>query len=253
VSTGYQAGFFNTTFDAVTGESLPNEVDPEEILAFEIGAKSSLPDERGFLNAAAFYYDYKDMQVLVGSLFLLPDGSPDPSQPPFFYATNAAKAEIYGLDIDLTELRLATHLMVEASATYLNATYKDYKSIQVNDRSVVNYKGNTLPRAPEFTVASALVFDNFRFGDYADASVRLEYNYRDTTYFTPANTEFASQDAYGLLNLFATVNFDEGRWSLTAAGRNLTDEEYFDFKDNSNFANTGEFRSWEVRARFNFR
>ena len=252
VSTGYQAGFFNNTFDGVTGNSVANEVNPEKIQALEAGFKSVLPGERGFLNAAAFYYDYKNMQVQIGGIFLLPNGQPDPAQPPFFYADNAAKAEIYGVDLELSELRLAKHFKMDISAAYLNAKYKDYNSI-LSNRQPVSFKGNRLPRSPEFSVASAFVIDNLRFGERTEGSLRLEYNYRDQTYFTRENTVAASQDAYGLVNVIATLEFDDGRWGLTASGRNLTDEQFFDFKDGNNFANTGEFRTWEISARYRFR
>ena len=102
-------------------------------------------------------------------------------------------------------------------------------------------------------MASAFVIDNLRFGERTEGSLRLEYNYRDQTYFTRENTVAASQDAYGLVNVIATLEFDDGRWGLTASGRNLTDEQFFDFKDGNNFANTGEFRTWEISARYRFR
>ena len=66
VSTGYQAGFFQTQFDPDANESGPTEVKPEEITAFELGLKSVLPGNRGYFNIAAFSYDYQDMQVEIG-------------------------------------------------------------------------------------------------------------------------------------------------------------------------------------------
>jgi iron complex outermembrane recepter protein len=98
----------------------------------------------------------------------------------------------------------------------LSAKYKDYASILGNQQPV-NFKGNRLPRAPEFTAASALVLDNLRLGDAAEGSVRLEYNYRDKTFFTRENIDGASQDSYGLVNVVATVEFADGRWGLTAS------------------------------------
>ncbi len=252
VSTGYQAGFFNNTFNSTTGSSLANEVKPEKILAFETGFKSVLPDDRGFFNAAAFYYDYKDMQVQIGGIFLLPNGLPDPARPPFFYADNAAKAKIYGLDVELTQLRLAKHLKLNVSAEYLSAKYDEYASIN-NSRQPISFKDKTLPRSPKLTAATSLLIDGLRFGDKAEGSLRLEYNYRARTYFTRDNVPEAAQDSYGLVNLLATIEFGDGRWGLTAAGRNLTDEKFFDFKDGNNFANTGEFRTWEISARYKFR
>ena len=251
VSTGYQSGYFQTKFDPMGGDDLPSEVDPEELLAFEVGMKSILPGDMGFLNVAAFYYDYKDMQVQVGGVFLLPDGSPDPEATPFFFAENAGKAEIYGVDLELTDLRLATHFSLDFLAAYLHAEYEEYDSID-DDRNPVSYAGNTLPRAPEWTLASAINIDNLRFGDTAEGAIRLEYNYRSKTYFTVDNAEVATQDAYGLVNLLANIDFDGGRWGLRLSGRNLTDEKFFNFHRGDVFANTGEFRTWEVGVNFRF-
>jgi iron complex outermembrane recepter protein len=252
LSTGYQAGFFDTSFDSVTGEDVPSRVDPENILAYEIGMKSVLPGERGYLNVAAFYYDYKDMQVRKGGLFVLEDGSPDPNQPPFFFTANAAKAEIYGVDLELTRLRLAQHLRADFMAQYLHAEYKEYDTVD-NSLNPVSYAGNRLPRAPEWELTSAVTLDNLRLGGAATGEIRLEYNYRGKTYFTEDNSEVATQAGFGLFNLFASVEFEDGRWRLFGSGRNLANKKFFDFHRGDVIANTGEFRTWEIGVRYNFR
>jgi len=252
ISTGYQSGYFQTTFDPTTGADVANEVEPEEILAYELVIKSALPAEWGFLNIATFYYDYQDMQVQKRGIFLLPDGTPDPSHPPFFFADNAAKAEIFGVDVELTEMRFAAYLKFDVAGQWLDATYDEYETID-NSRNPVEYSGNTLPRAPEWTFASGLTLDNLQLGGWATGEVRLEYNFRSKVYFLEDNRETATQDDLGLLNLFVTIDLEDGRWQLYGSGRNLTDEEFFDFRRADNFANTGEFRTWEVGARFIFR
>src|SRR5262249_42727196 len=62
-STGYRQG----TFSSPSGSSLDqfSVLQPETNLAFEIGAKTSWLDNTLQLNAAAFNYDYTDMQVFV--------------------------------------------------------------------------------------------------------------------------------------------------------------------------------------------
>src|SRR5690606_13164749 len=52
-SQGYRAGGFNNS--GVT-------YDPETVDSYEVGLKSLLWDRRLSLNAAVFYYDYKDLQ-----------------------------------------------------------------------------------------------------------------------------------------------------------------------------------------------
>ena len=251
VSTGYQAGFFDVRADPEGGDDLPSEVDPEELLAFEVGMKSILPEGRGFLNIAAFYYDYQDMQVLKGGIFLLPDGTPDPDQPPFYFTDNAAAAEIYGIDLELTELRAAEHLSFDFIATYLHAEYDEYETVD-DAQNPVDYSGNRLPRAPEWMLTSSVNIDNLRLGDAAEAGITLEYNYRSKTYFTEDNNPIATQDAFGLLNLYANIDFDGGRWGLRFAGRNLTDEKFFNFHRGDVIANVGEFRTYEMAVRYRF-
>jgi iron complex outermembrane receptor protein len=251
VSSGHQSGFSQTRFDAESGSVEPNKVDPEKILAFEVGVKSVLPGEFGFLNVAGFYYDYQDMQVEVGGIFLLPDGSPDPDQPPFFFTDNAGKARIYGIDLQLTDLRVAEHLKFDLAAEFLDAQYQEYDTVD-NDQLPVSYEGNTLPRAPDFSGTAAATIDNLRFGTSAMGSLRLEYNYRGKTYFTPNNNPLASQDAIGLLNLYARTDFADGRWGISAIGRNLTDKKFYDFRREDNIANVGEFRTWELAVNYRF-
>ncbi len=251
VSTGFQAGFNQTRTDALTGDDLPNKVDPEKLTAYEVGVKSVLGEDRGFLNVSAFYYDYRDMQVSVGGLFLLPDGSLDPSRPAFFFTDNAGEARIYGIDLQLTELRLARYLTFSAAAEYLDAKYEDYQTVGPN-RQPVNYKGNRLPRAPEFSATTGLTLDDVPLGAVAKGTFRVEYNYRGKTYFDEDNNALATQDAIGLVNMSARIDLND-RWALTATGRNLTNEEFFDFYAGSNFANAGEFRTWEIGATYRWR
>ncbi|MFO0334601.1 MAG: TonB-dependent receptor domain-containing protein [Pseudomonadota bacterium] len=63
VGTGYRAGFFSTRSDSVSGGPVANEVEPEKILAYELGMKSVLPDDRGYFNVAAFYGDAATAEV----------------------------------------------------------------------------------------------------------------------------------------------------------------------------------------------
>lgn len=250
VSTGFQAGFNQTRTDALTGNDNPDKVGPERLTAYETGVKTSLPDGLGFFNASFFYYDYKNMQVSVGGVFLNPDGSLDVSRPPFFYTENAGKARIYGVDVQLSDLRILDHLKFEASATLLNAKFKEYSTVDDN-RNVVDYRGNTLPRAPKFSGTTALTLDKLPLG-FADLTLRGELNHRSLTYFDQNNDPLVAQGPVTLLNASARLEFADGRYAVTANARNLTNERFFDFYGGSTFGNAGEFRTLEIgfAARF---
>ena len=60
VSHGFKSGGFNGAQGNTTSQLLPYR--PEELTAFEVGAKLTLLDNRMQFNANTFYYDYKDKQ-----------------------------------------------------------------------------------------------------------------------------------------------------------------------------------------------
>jgi len=244
VSTGFQAGFNQTRTDALTGVDTPNTVGPEKLTAYEFGAKTALPERMGFLNASFFYYDYRDMQVSVGGVFLNPDGTLDTTRPPFFFVENAGKARIYGVDVQLSDFKLAEHLKFEAAATLLSAKFTDYVSVD-DDRNPINFRGNTLPRAPEITATTALTLDRLPLG-FADFTLRGELNHRSRTFFSQDNLPLVGQGAITLVNMAARLEFADGRYAITATGRNLTNARFFDFYGGSTFGNAGEFRTFEV-------
>ncbi|MGL5838206.1 MAG: TonB-dependent receptor [Sphingorhabdus sp.] len=251
VSTGFQAGRFDTRFDGRTGNSIPNEVQPERLMAYEIGAKTNLPDELGYFNIAAFQYDYKDLQVTIGGLFLLPNGDPDPAAPPFFFTDNAANSRIRGVEVQLSDFRVADSLKFDINAAYLDAKYRNYTAI-VDDGSTADFSGNVLPRSPKWTMSSAVTLDNLMYTDNAEGSFRAEVNYRSRTFFTRENEEISSQGGYALVNLIARVDFDDGRWGLRLTARNLFDTRRFNFLRNDPFATVGEFRNFEAAVNFRF-
>ena len=63
-STGFRSGNFNT--DLLLGDlSALTAVDPEKVMSFELGSKSTLLDGRMRLNATLFYQDVTDKQGIV--------------------------------------------------------------------------------------------------------------------------------------------------------------------------------------------
>jgi len=242
---GFQGGYNTVGFDTA-GNPRPATVKPETLNAFEAGMKSTLGDGRGIFNLAAFYYDYKDMQIRVGRIPIGADGSPIPGGRPFYTTLNAGKAGIYGLETELSAY-ITDHLRFDLNAGYLKAEFDEYNSI--NDAGApVDYSGNTLPRAPEFSGSAALVLDDIALGS-ATGSLRLEYQYRGDAFDNADNLYVLPETNF--LNLLATVDF--GKWRVWAGGRNLTDQKYFAFYDGRNFGYPGQFRSWNVGASYSFR
>jgi iron complex outermembrane recepter protein len=207
VSTGYKSGGLSTT-------PLPDgELDnfgPEDLVAYEAGAKSQWLDRRLALNAAAFWYDFRDLQVSTVGERLLNE------------VDNAARARLYGIDAEGV-YRVSERVVVSAGVVWLPVReYVEFRNLRTGD----TLSGNKLVRAPEWTTTAAIEYGLpvFQLGWL---STRLEYHYRSSYFFTKENDPAFSQDSFGLLNLFLRFEPGNGGWYAFASGRNLTDEDYF--------------------------
>lgn len=217
---GYKAGIFDAT--SPNG----NKVDPEFVDALEVGYKASIRDFS--LNAAAYYYDFKDTQV--NAVF----SSGNQIYQQLF---NVPKSEIYGLDLDGT-YRFSQAFDVRASLAYTHARYKDFTNapdyeIDPTDPNTgfglfyssisVDASGRNMVRAPEWSGSSALNYHATLPGDaMLDASLSGSYSSR--VFFNFSNT--LNQSDYVLVDANVSVTMNENL-TISVFGRNLTDEVYY--------------------------
>jgi len=201
---GFKSGVINIG-------SLNDVIDPEYVDAYEIGYKMPFADDRASLRAAAFFYDYTDLQV--GFV----------NEQSVVETVNAASAEIMGVELELFA-RFTEGLSGNLSATWLDATYTDFVTGDYRqDFEQVDLSGNYLQNAPKYTLNGVL---DYRRPVTATGAIvgRIEASYQDKVYFTEFNNSDAEQDAYGLLNLMAGYEGGDGKWSVTGWVRNATDE-----------------------------
>jgi len=169
----YSEGFKSGVLDAI---SITQDVaQPEKLKSYEIGTKFG--SENMVLNAAFFYYDYKNFQVQ----FQLPDGAS--------VIGNAQKATLYGLDFDGT-FRLPYGYQVRAGGSWLpHAVYNslenaiDYTSpldpVTGLRQVSLNVSGSRMLRAPRFTGNATVTYTNSTSAGTFDANGVL---YQSTSY-----------------------------------------------------------------------
>lgn len=210
--TGVSTGFKSGGIVVRSGGAL-DDFAPEELIAFETGVKSLWLHRRVRLNAAAFYYDFHDLQVSTSTIT---------DDDLIFETDNAAKAEIYGIDAEVV-VKATDRLTLSGGIVWLpKREFVEYR----NDRTGDTLSGNDLTRAPEWT-ATAVVEYSHPLRSNGRYSARLEYNYRSPFFYTTDNNPQFSQDDFGLLNLFLRYEPAGGNWYVFASGRNLGDEDYF--------------------------
>jgi iron complex outermembrane receptor protein len=206
VSTGFKSGGFVAV---PTGGEL-DDFGPEHLTAYEAGGKSQWLNGRLALNAAAFYYDFDDLQVRTVIL----GGGVD--------VANAAKAELYGIDAEGI-VEVSDRLTVAGGVVWMPK--REFVRFE-EDQSNKTYSGNKLVRAPEWAVSTAITYGQ-PVRDLGTLSARLEYNYRSSIFFTKENEPKYAQDSFGLLNLLVRFESPNNQWYAFASGRNLTNEDYF--------------------------
>ena len=211
VKTGGMSSSFGAIPDALV-------FDEEEVVAFEIGSKSSMFEGRGELNLTAFHNKYKDLQVtsitLGGAL-----------------VDNAGEATIQGLEAD-GRFIAAEWLTIGASVAFLDAEYDEFDNAQCAagpSKSIPNGDGSCDAAGLEPPMAA-----DFSYNVYAD----MEFPLNDalllragmsasgsTDYITEGTfSEVMRQDDWNMINAYLGVSGASERWSVSLIGRNLSDE-----------------------------
>jgi iron complex outermembrane receptor protein len=207
-SEGYKSGVFNAPGNSTT------PVSPEKINAYEVGYKTA--HSRWRWDAAAYYYQYRDLQVdsytNLGSVL-----------------TNAAKSKIYGFDTSLAG-QITDGLSATFSAAYTHARYTDFPAAagytfnQVTGVTSVteNATGFQMQRSPTFSGDLILNYSiPFSYGKF---DVSALYSYESRVYFDAI--EYAYQGGYGTLNLRVDWTDPSKHWTVGIFGRNVTNKVY---------------------------
>lgn len=241
ISKGFKSGGFPGGW-AFSGPQQLEPFDDEQIIAYEVGIKSTLLEGSLRLNAAAFYYDYIDLQVF-GVVEV-------PGLPPVQSLTNAGDAEIKGFEADLIWL-IGSGWEVSGGVGVLSTELEDYLGFGGTDAS-----GNNLANAPELT-ANALVKYTWEL-DNGRVVAHMSANYQDEVFFDVFNDPLLSEDAYTLYNGRIAYVSQDDRYTVALWGKNLGDKEYtgmgFHFRGfpGSSFLNAGMQRTYGVTIDYNF-
>jgi iron complex outermembrane receptor protein len=233
-SKGFKAGGFNSPSFA-----LQTRVEPEQIDAFEIGAKFT-PQDNVQIDVALFNYDWKDLQIAI-----IDTGSLGISQ------ENAAAAEVQGMEFGF---RWAANEVVSMGAdyTYLNGQYLNYDNASgfipawqapgaVGDerglvRSSLNFSGTRTAQTPENSFSADLTVNFDLSSNWSGKFVTL-VSYSDEYDMIPGAggpAQLTMQDSYTIVNLALDIENESGL-SMRLYVDNATDEEYLFESQTTNY------------------
>ncbi|OYQ31654.1 hypothetical protein CHU95_21190 [Niveispirillum lacus] len=233
VSRGFKAGGFN-------GLAVANPVvfgtvyDPQTVWAYEGGLKVTGLEGRLRANLSVYRNDLYDLQqteqVAAGS----------------FAVRNIGNARVDGVELELT-LKAAEGLDLFANLGLMDDQYKSKNPLSDSATSGAKH----LPLLSPWSIQTGFTYETPAFWqDQARVRLSASYQYQDDYYSTVAN--LIRTETVGLVSGSVALVSDNESWSLTLAGKNLTNESYFTTAPSSAAIAVAEPRTWTLTAGYKF-
>ena len=246
VATGFKGGGVNPRPFVAT------QVQPfgqEKLTSYEVGAKTELWDRRIRLNAAAFYSDYKDIQLTANSC---PEFSPPIPGFPCALPINAGDAHVKGFEVE-TSIQPSEGLLVDASVSYLDFTYT-----YVNPAAGGIDLTDVSPYTPDLKWSFGVQYEAQLGGNNGTLTPRFDASYQGDIFTNASNSSLGKIHSYVLANARLTWRDADDTWEAALEVTNLFDRYYFQTKfDLSGLAGftsgqPGRPREWAFTVKRNF-
>ena len=210
-STTVNPGFF--TYDDETG------------LGYELGLKTSFSDGKGDLNIAIFNTKYDDLQL---STF-----DPDTAAA---VVNNVGKVSSKGMEIE-GRWAVSDAVTLGGSIGLLDAKFTAFRAGPCYPGEPMNpdgfscdKTGSTLPYAPDYS-GNVYVDINVPFGHQLVFLGGVEIIFSDSYLTNGTLDPLGEQDAYTKVNARIGFGEENGKWSVTVIGKNITEEKINNFTE----------------------
>jgi iron complex outermembrane receptor protein len=211
VSKGFRGGGSNTLSPVLYPEA-PRGYDPETLIAYEVGAKTSLATG-WYLNTYLYRNNWTDLQLA----FVTPDGLNG-------FTSNASKARATGAEVEIGG-RAAPGLNLGVSLAYIDA--KITESVVNALGALVAESGKRIPLTAKTKVGLTADY-GFDLSDALRAQLTGRYRQSSSTFSEISNREGERNDAGKQLYLRAAVRGEA--WEAGLWGDNLLNRDDSNFK-----------------------
>jgi iron complex outermembrane receptor protein len=245
ITQGFRSGTFNPS--PLSSLALDAAVKPEQITAYEVGFKTA--QGRFRFDTSLFYYDYDNLQTS------LTVPNPVTGTGTIQILANAKKAQIYGLDAELTT-QVMEGLNVRTGLELLHAEYTDFHNAVGTGffsgfdipNQEQDWTGHQMARAPDFTFNLGADYTRPLFGGEFLATGNVNYtsayiNQNPSLYYATANGAFPTpaapttvlnastqqrytQPGYALVNVTVGWTDPSGHYTTKVYVNNLTNTKY---------------------------
>ncbi len=207
-SEGFRPGLLNRPGGTAgpNGFTVPFELETDEVTNYELGWKMDLVDGQLRFNGSAFFVDISRLQTTIF----------DPSITNLFFSDNAANAEIYGIEGDITYAPYSLPGLTVAGAFSILDT--EITDVLTPTDDVI--EGSPLAYAPEFQGNMRVRYE-WDLSDTLTAHIMPQVVYSASKFTDIIEINKIKLDSYTTFALSAGVKTEE--WSFEIFGENLTD------------------------------
>ncbi|MEM7613313.1 MAG: hypothetical protein AAF270_16635, partial [Pseudomonadota bacterium] len=171
---------------------------------------------------------------------------------------NAADVDASGIELEVTAA-LSDNLLLRANVGTLDTEYNEFLLDRDLDGNLEDFSGREVVRSPDVTAGVDLTY-NQDLESGAGLRYNLNFNYEDeNTYYY--NDDIGSEfdtilEKRTILGANVTFTSADGRYYISAFGKNLTDDRYKTASQAVGalwtFANYGPPRTYGIEAGFSF-
>jgi outer membrane receptor protein involved in Fe transport len=205
VATGFRPGGPNVLPPGAPA-NVPKTYSSDRLRSYELGLKTSGPDDKFALDLSAFYLDWEDIQ-----LFAVVNN--------FGVNGNGGTAASKGIEL------AAAVFPVSGLALSLNGAYTDAKLTQDTDPVVGGKDGDPLPYVPEWSFSFNADYEWTVMGrSRAHVGGSLGYTGDRTIEFSNRAADGSLRHAGKIVTLDLRTSLHVGRWSVELYGKNLTND-----------------------------
>jgi outer membrane receptor protein involved in Fe transport len=212
-SRGYKSGGYPTVFSVDQSSLAP--VVQERLDAYEAGAKWTTWGGHFHVDAATYYYNYKDKQLL--TYFK------DPIFGALQYLQNVPKSFNNGAELSATLIPFKQFYLT-ALGSYVRTKVVEYQGL-TSQGAAFNFAGEPFNYTPR---AQATLIANYTFALNQDLNLTpgASFSYTGSTNATLEHDPVFAMNDHRIYDVRLGLSPPDRRWTLTAYAQNLTNEFY---------------------------
>ncbi|WP_144095867.1 TonB-dependent receptor [Croceicoccus sediminis] len=215
-SRGFKSGGFTGRIGVAADGDTP--FDPEKVDTFEVGLKADFLNRTIRTNFAAFYTNYRDMQL--AQIYFDQETNVQGNR-----ILNAAKSEIKGFELEAQAVPV-WGLTLRGSLAYLDASYKEFDYLDPLSTQILDLTGFRLQNAPKWQTMLGVNYD-YEMAGGSRIVADVSWMYTSSKYYTAVvNTPRSKVQPTYLVDALLTYHSPDDQWSAGLWGKNLLDKRY---------------------------